>query len=195
MISLTTSQQKKVLAVLVAAICALLAYRQATQEHPLTRPLTFTPGMKADAPVRRGIAGPGAASDPLTLFLERRAEKYPGVGRDIFRMSDQAPAKPVVTKPAVTIVTQPVSTVPVKSAEEIAADLARADLAKFRFLGYLTDKDSSLFLSKDGELFIKKKGDTVQKTYQIKSLGTDHVVLYDTATKVEARIELSGSGK
>jgi len=80
----------------------------------------------------------------------------------------------------------------VKTAEEIAADLARTDLSKFRFLGYLTDKDSSLFLSKEGELFIVKKGDAVLKSYQIKAVGIDHVVLYDTVTKVEVRIELSG---
>jgi len=196
MIALSTAQQKKVLILLVAAIIALAAYQQATEAPPLTRPLAFTQGMKADSPVRMGITSVSVVSDPLTLFLERRADRYPGVARDIFRTSDLAPAKPkpIVTQPAVTVVTQPISTVPVKTAEEIAADAARADLAKFRFLGYLTDKDSSLFLSKEGELFIKKKGDIVQKTYQIRSLGTDHVVLYDTVTKVEARIELSGSG-
>ena len=193
MIALTISQQKRVLAVLVASILALVAYRQATQEPPLNRPLTFPPGMKADSPVRRGIVASSAASDPLNLFLERHAEKYPGVARDIFQMRDHAPAKPLVTKPAATVVAPPPA-VQQKSPEEIAADLARADLAKFRFLGYLTDKDSSLFLSKEGELFIVKSGDNVLRTYQIKAVGNDHVVLYDTATKVEARIELSGSG-
>ena len=193
MIALTQSQQKIVLAVLLMGIVALLVYQQSVQEPPKTRPLTYTRGMKADAPVRRGITAPGAAADPLSVFLERQAERYPGVVRDIFRMSDQVVvAKPVVTKPAVTVVTQPVSTVPVKTPEEIAADQARTDLAKFRFLGYLTDKDSSLFLSKEGELFIVKKGDTVLKSYQIKAVGTDHVFLYDTVTKVEVRIELSG---
>jgi hypothetical protein len=116
--------------------------------------------------------------------------------RDIFRMSAPEPAgkrKPVVAQSA-TIITQPVSTVPVKTAEEVAADLARADLSKFRFLGYLTDKDSSLFLSKEGELFIVKSGETVLKNYQIKAVGKDHVVMQDTVTKVEVRIELTGSG-
>jgi hypothetical protein len=34
----------------------------------------------------------------------------------------------------------------------------------------------------------------VLKNYQIKAVGKDHVVLYDTVTKVEVRIELTGSG-
>ena len=60
--------------------------------------------------------------------------------------------------------------------------------------GYLTDKDSSLFLSKEGEQFIIKSGDTVLKSYQIKAVGKDHVVLHDTVTRAEVRIELTGSG-
>ena len=175
-------------------IIVLSVYRQASQEPPRTQPLTYTRGMKAASPVRRGISSPGAAADPLSIFLERQAEKYPGVLRDIFRMSDQAPKKPVVVAPPAAVVTQPVSTVPVVTPEEIAAEAARADLSKFRFLGYLTDKDSSLFLSKEGELFIVKSGDMVLKNYQIKAVGKDHVVLLDTVTKVEVRIELSGSG-
>lgn len=193
--ALTKLQQQKLLAVLVAIIIALVLYRLTAQEAPRTQPLTYTPGMKVTSPVRRGIAAPGAAADPLAVFLERRAEKYPGVQRDIFRMNDPSTEKkkPVVAPPVV-VVTQPVSTVPVKTPEEIAADAARADLSRFRFLGYLTDRDSSLFLSKDGELFIVKSGDIVLKNYQIKAVGKDQVVLFDTITKVEVRIELSGSG-
>jgi hypothetical protein len=84
--------------------------------------------------------------------------------------------------------------VPEKTPEEIAAELAKADLSKFRFLGYLTDKDRSLFLSKDGETFIVKSGDRVLKNYKIKDAGKDYVILLDTVTHVEVRIELSGSG-
>ena len=195
--ALTKSQQQQLLAFLVAVIIALSVYQRTSQEAPRTQPLTYTPGMKVTSPVRRGIATPGAAADPLAVFLERRAEKYPGVQRDIFRMSDPLPEgkrKPVVEAPPVVVITQPVSTIPVKTPEELAAEAARADLSKFRFLGYLTDKDSSLFLSKEGELFIVKSGDIVLKNYQIKVVGKDHVVLYDTITKVEVRVELSGSG-
>lgn len=132
------------------------------------------------------------------VFLERRIEKYPGVARDLFRMNStngQAKRRPaLITKPVATV-TLPTSTIPVKTAEEIAADMARADLSRFRFLGYLTDKDSSLFLSKDGELFIVKSGDTILKNYQVKAVGKDHVVLVDTITKVEVRVELTGSAK
>ena len=189
------SQQITVLAVLATALVALSVYQRVSHEAPRTQPLTYTRGMKVSAPVRRGISAHGAAADPLAVVLERRADTYPGVMRDIFQMSVPEPARrKQVGAQTATIITQPVSTVPVKTAEEVAADLARADLSTFRFLGYLTDKDSSLFLSKDGELFIVKSGDKVMKNYQVKAVGKDHVVLFDTVTKVEARIELTGSG-
>jgi hypothetical protein len=110
-------------------------------------------------------------------------------------MTSSGTAKPkrIIQKP-VEVVTAPAPTIPAKTPEEIAAEAARADLTRFRFLGYLTDKDSSLFLSKDGELFIVKTGDTVLKGYKIKAVGMDHVILQDTATKVEVKIELTGSG-
>ena len=194
--TLAKSQQITVLAGLATALVALSVYQRVSQEAPRTQPLTYTRGMKVSAPVRRGISASGPAADLLAVVVERRADTYPRVMRDIFRMSVPEPAgkrKPVVAQSA-TIITQPVSTVPVKTAEEVAADLARADLSKFRFLGYLTDKDSSLFLSKEGELFIVKSGETVLKNYQIKAVGKDHVVMQDTVTKVEVRIELTGSG-
>ena len=57
------------------------------------------------------------------------------------------------------------ATIKVLSDAHEAAELARADMAKFRFLGYLTEKqDSTLFLAKDEELFMVKKGDKIMKT-------------------------------
>jgi hypothetical protein len=196
--ALTKEQQIKLLAVLVAIIIVIVAYQRATDDAPRTQPLTYTRGMKVASPVRRGMAVPGGATDPLLVFLQRRIEKYPGVARDLFRMGSangQAKQRPaLITKPIATV-TLPTSTIPVKTPEEIEADLARADLSRFRFLGYLTDKDSSLFLSKDGELFIVKSGDTILKNYQVKTVGKDYVVLFDTITKVEVRVELTGSVK
>jgi hypothetical protein len=195
---LTTQQEKKIAVALFAVLAALVLYRMVSVEENKTAPLTYTQGMKVSSPVRKGIATPGGASDPLLVFLERRIEKYPGVTRDLFRMGGtggQVKKKPaLITMPVVTV-TLPTSTIPVKTPEEIAADMARVDLSRFRFLGYLTDKDSSLFLSKDGELFIVKSGDTMLKRYQVKAAGKDHVVLFDTITKVEVRVELTGSAK
>jgi hypothetical protein len=195
--ALTKQQEKKLAVALFAVLAALVLYRLTSVEEQKTAPLTFTPGMKVTSPVRRGVAASGGPSDPLMVFLERRVERYPGVERDLFRMggNGQVKKKPVlITAPVVTI-TVPTSTIPVKTPEEIAADAARADLSKFRFLGYLTEKDSTLFLSKDGELFIVKSGDMILKNYQVKAVGKDQVVLFDTITKVEVRIELTGSAK
>jgi len=199
---LTRKQQVRLLIILLAAMASIAMYQRITEPPPRTQPLTYTRGMTAAAPVRRGIAVPGARdADPLTVLLERRVEAYPGVRRDLFQMGGGAAGHrtktDAATRPAVTI-SAPASTMPpapVKSPEEIAADQARADLTKFRFLGYLTDRDSSLFLSKDGELFIVKSGDTVLKNYRVKESGKDYVVLLDTVTKVEVRVDLTGSGK
>jgi transcription termination factor Rho len=37
-----------------------------------------------------------------------------------------------------------------------------------------------------------RSGDTVLKNYRVKEAGKDHVVLLDSMTRVEVRIELSG---
>lgn len=184
-------QQKIVLSVLVAVLLLANIYRFVTTEKPKTAPLTYAPGAVAASPVRRGLPSPAASSDPLAVFFSRRHDPFPGVARDLFRMGNPAPKpKPA---PVAPLVPAP-PPVPEKTPEEIAAELAKEDLSKFRFLGYLTDKDRSLFLSKDGETFIVKSGDQVLKNYRIKDAGKDYVILLDTATQVEVRIELSGSG-
>jgi hypothetical protein len=197
----TRKQQNVTLIALLAALVILNGSFFMSREEPKTAPLTYKAGAISSAPVRRGIAARAGEADPLNVFLEQRAEKYPGLVRDIFRMENPAPkSKPTV----VTASTRTQPPVPVKTPEELAAEAAaaavlaaaeaaRADLSRFRFLGYLTERESKLFLSKDGEHFIVKSGDAVLKTYRVKDASKDHVVLHDTATGVEVRIELSGS--
>lgn len=189
----TKGQQKTVLVALVALLVFLNIYYFLTGEKPKTAPLTYERGAVASSPVRQGTMSRAAGADPLNIFLERREEKYPGVSRDIFRMENPS-AKPK-SKPTAMLVAAPTPTIPVapeKTPEQIAEDLARADLSKFRFLGFLTEKDNTLFLSKDGELFMVKSGGKVLKNYMIKEAGKDYVVLLDTITRVELRVELSG---
>jgi hypothetical protein len=188
----TKQQEVRLLLALTMLLAGLVCYRVFTAQAPLTAPLAFPPGTKASSPVRRGLQPHGGGQDALTLLLERRVERYPGMARDLFRTGAPKP-RPAEVKRA-PVVTAPTPTVPVKTAAEIAADAARADLSTFRFLGYLTDKDSSLFLAKNGELFIAKSGDTLLRNYKVKSAGKDFVVLLDTATGVEVRVELTGGG-
>jgi hypothetical protein len=200
---LTQAQQTSVLIVLVVILVLLIGYRILTEEKPKTAPLTYQRGAVASSPVRRGLSSTRrAGADPLNAFLERRSEKYPGVGRDIFRMENPVP-KPKVVVSHITA-TPPVH---VKTPEEIAADAAQAaaqalqavadaartDLNKFKYLGYLTEKDNTLFLSKEGELFIVKRGDTILKSYKVKEVNKNYVVLLDTVTGVEVQLELSGA--
>lgn len=187
-------QEKKLLVALCAVLVLLIVYRVFSVEPPKTAPLTYTRGAKAGSPVRQGLSSRSAGTDPLNIFLARRDEKYPGVTRDIFRMENPALKPKPASQPVVTTLTPtaPEQT-PEQTPERIAEDLSRADLSKFRFLGYLTEKDSTLFLSKDGELFMAKSGDTILKNYKIKEAGKDSVILLDTITRVEVRVELSGS--
>ena len=185
---LTQARQTSVLIVLVVVLVLLIGYRIITDEKPRTAPLTYQRGAIASSPVRQGLSTRRAGVDPLNAFLERRGEKYPGVGRDIFRMENPVlKPKRVVSK---ITATPPVH---VKTPEEIAADAARADLNKFKYLGYLTEKDNTLFLSKEGELFIVKRGDTILKSYKVKEVSKNYVVLLDTVTGVEVQLELSGA--
>jgi hypothetical protein len=184
-------QEKKALAVLAAVLALLIVYRVATSEKPKTAPLVYPRGSVARSPVREGLAAASSGGDPLNVLLARRQEKFPGVSRDIFRMENPAP-KPKPQPAPVIAAPPPPPPVPVKTPEQIAAENARADLSKFRFLGYLTSKDNTLFLSKDGETFIVKSGDRLLASYQVKEAGKDYVVLLDTATRVEVRVELSG---
>lgn len=189
----TPEQQKKILIVLIVLIAAINVYNYRGGEKPRTAPLTYEPGAVAASAVRTGVQS-RTADDPLQVFLVHRQEKFPPVTRDIFRMENPRPPKPKIvlkTAPTPTVTAPPV---PQKTPEEIAAEAARADLSKFRFLGYLTDKESSLFLSRDGETFIVRSGDRILKNYRVKEASKDYVVLFDTVTRVEMKIELSGGG-
>ncbi|HTG02207.1 MAG TPA: hypothetical protein VK654_16625 [Nitrospirota bacterium] len=189
MMNLSREQEKKVLIAALGLLVLLVFYRIMTAEKPRTAPLTFPSGAVARSAVRQGLASGDPGTDPLNVIIARSEERYPGMRRDIFRMANPAP-KP---KPAPVVLPPAQPPVPVRTPEEIAADAARADLAKFRFLGYLTDQDNTLFLSKDGELFIVKAGQRMGKSYQVKEAGKDFVIIMDTETHVEVRADLSGS--
>jgi hypothetical protein len=188
----TKERQKITLGALIAIIALLNGYRFLTAQKPKTAPLMYARGAVASSPVRQGLLSRSSGADPLNVFLERHEERFPGVSRDIFRMENPSVKAKLAPTPKV-IVPPPPPPVPVKTPEEIAAEASRADLSRFRFLGYLTDKESTLFLSKDGELFIVKSGDRVLKNYKVKEAGRDSVVLLDTTTGVEVRLDLSGS--
>jgi hypothetical protein len=193
MMKLSQEQEKKVLVGVFTALVLLIVYRAVTAEKPKTVPLVYQRGSVAHSSVRQGLASPASGADPLAALLAKREEKFPGVSRDIFRMENPAPPpKQKKVSPVVAAPPPPPPPPPQKTPEEIAAELSRSDLSKFRFLGYLTEKDNSLFLSKDGELFIVKIGDRILKTYQVKEASKDSVILLDTATRVEVRVDLSG---
>lgn len=194
---LSRDLRKNALGTLLTLLVALIIYRVLGADKPRTAPLTYLPGAVATSQIRRGAVSSPAGSDPVLVFLEKREERFPGMMRDLFRMENPSHRPKALTQPLVPLgpPAPPQPSEPVKTPEESAAELSRADLSKFRFLGYLTDKDSSLFLSKDGELYIVRKDDTILKTYKVKEANKDYVVLIDTLTRVEVRVELSGGAE
>jgi hypothetical protein len=189
----TKEHKKTALAALIAILVLLNGYRYFAGEQPKTAPLAFPRGMAAPSPVRQGLHARAGADDPLRVVFDRSRERYPGVIRDIFRM-ERTNAMPRSKPTPTVVVSAPTPSEPVRTPEEIAADLSRAELAKFRYIGYLTEKDNTLFLSKDGELFIVKSGDTVLNIYRVRETSRDSVVILDTITRVERRVGLSGDG-
>jgi hypothetical protein len=188
-------QEKKALAALVAVLALLIIYRVATSEKPKTAPLVYPRGSVARSLVREGLTAASPGADPLSVILAKRNEKFPGVSRDIFRMENPAPkpkTAPVIAPPPPPPPPPPTPEQIAAEKARLAAEAARADLSRFRFLGYLTSKDNMLFLSKDGETFIVRSGDKLLASYQVKEAGKDYVILLDTATRVEVRVELSG---
>jgi hypothetical protein len=184
-------QQKTALAAMVAILVLLNAYRYFSVEQPKTAPLAFPRGMVASTPVRHGQQTRTDGADPLSIVFARSQERYPGVVRNIFKM-ERPVVKPAAKPIPAVVVTAPTPSAPERTAQEIAAELARADLLKFRYLGYLVEKDMTLFLSKDGELFIVKSGDKLLTSYKVKEANKDYVVIVDTATQMEGRVSLSG---
>lgn len=192
-----------VLVVLVALLVLINGYFYLNGEKPKTAPLTYTRGARAVSPVRQGPLSGKAGADPLNIFLERRREKFPGVVRDIFRMENPVPKPKEPRKqvtPPVHVKTQEeidaeavqAAVAAAQAAVEAAAQAARADLMKFQVLGYLTDKESTLFLSKEGELFTVKKGSKLLKSYIVKEASKNYVILLDTITGVEVKLFLTG---
>jgi hypothetical protein len=187
----TKEHQKTALAAMIAILVLLNGYRYFAGEQPKTAPLAFPRGTVSSSPVRQGLQSHAGGADPLSIVFARSQERYPGVIRNIFRM-ERPVARPASKPIPAVVVTAPSPSAPERTAQEIAADLSRADLLKFRYLGYLVEKDMTLFLSKDGELFIVKSGDKLLSNYRIKEVNKDYVVILDTETRIEGRVSLSG---
>jgi hypothetical protein len=201
--ALSKSQQQIVLIALVSLIVLINGYYYLTGEKPKTAPLTYTRGAIAVAPVRQGPSSRMAGNDPLNVFLERRREKFPNVVREIFQMENPVPKPKATSKPVAppVIVKTPeeiaaeeaqAAAAAAAAAVEAAAQAARADLMKFQMVGYLTEAESTIFLTKEGELFIVKKGSKLLKSYKVKETGKNYVILLDTVTGVEVQRDLAG---
>lgn len=80
---------------------------------------------------------------------------------------------------------------PPPSPEELAAQAARQELARFRYLGYLSrDGRDQAFLSKGKELYIVRNDETIEQTVLVKTVMPSSVILRETRTQVERTVPL-----
>ena len=159
--SLSPEQQKKMLYAALAVLALAGAVPGAERREAPYR----AAHLRRAAPSRYRGSGPAIA---VPSACERPAAAVPGApvwsGSPEFHVTSsgwttrrrRSPDRRSLLRPTPTII---VPVIPEKTPEQLAAEAAQADLSKFRFLGYLTDKESSLFLAKDGETFIVRSGD------------------------------------
>ena len=76
--------------------------------------------------------------------------------------------------------------------KELAAQQSRQLLAKYRFLGYLTQGgEPRAFLGKGNELYIVRTGETVEGRIQVKGIDATSVKLLDATTSLETTLPLT----
>jgi len=76
--------------------------------------------------------------------------------------------------------------------KELAAQQSRQLLAKYRFLGYLSQGgEPRAFLGKGNELYIVRTGETVEGRIQVKGIDATSVKLLDATTSLETTLPLT----
>ncbi len=191
------------------------------ESEPPRAPLKYRSGQTASKEASRGKAGGGLHvkvdlftagrrqaeepfASPKNIFAQLQTEKSKAVGRGprralpapppassavpggsagLPRASDQKAAPAPVIPPPPT-------------PEEIAVEAAKAELAQYRFLGYLsqTGKEEA-FLSKGKDLLIVQAGETLDKGVYVKAVSSAGVTLLETRSRVEQTVAATGEKK
>lgn len=82
---------------------------------------------------------------------------------------------------------------PPPSPEELATQAARQELARFRYLGYLSRQGGEeAFLSKGADLYVVKGGDMIEQRVLVKAISPAGVTLQEPQSRVEHLLALVG---
>jgi hypothetical protein len=181
----------------------LVLWGVAFTPEPERAPLKYVSGQKASREAGRGKteaglkvrvdlleAGQrqteGTFVAPKNIFAPLRHEE----AGEKFAKAHRVPSPPLPLPPVAPVA--PAGPTP----EELAAQAARAELAQFRYLGFLSREGrDEAFLSKGKELHIVKAGETIEQRVLVKTVTTTDVILQETRSQVEKKVLLAGDGK
>jgi hypothetical protein len=192
------------------------------KSEPPRAPLKYRSGQTASKETSRSKAGGGLHvkvdlftagrrqaekpfASPKNIFAQLQTEKSKGVGRGPSRalpappVSSASPGGSAGLTPALPSPEQkapaPVPPPP-PTPEELAVQAAKAELAQYRFLGYLsqTGKEEA-FLSKGKDLLIVQAGETLDKGVYVKAVSSAGVTLLETRSRVEQTVAATGEKK
>lgn len=177
---------------LVVLWIGLLAYRIVTHEPPRTAPLIYSPG---------AIASPSVAkTTDARLRVKAELLEMPRVGvdhpRNIFApIQVYVPPPPAPPPPPPAPEPPPLPPPPPPpSEEELAAQRARAELAQYKYLGYLSRGGRELaYVSRGRDTFTAGRGEPLTGGIVVKDVTPTHIVLLEPQTQIELTVALSGS--
>jgi hypothetical protein len=185
-------QHQLLLVTVLCSIWAGLALWRATEwEEPAHVPLTNVSGTVSGqpAPTRRAGTGLQVNLDLLQASRTLRETTFT-TPRNIF-----APPRPDAA-PA-TSAAQPLPSEPDHgSPEALQQQAASAELAQFRYLGYMQLGDAFrkrevALLVKQEEVHVVKAGETIEDRFLVKIITPDGVTLQETGSRVEQIVPLA----
>ena len=175
-----------------------LFFQASEEEDPQQVPLQYKTGQTTGGTRFKG-SDPSLAfikpqpSDPVTFTQPRNIFAPLGQQRAQKPTPKVSKKPPRKASPKRALGRKPPSS---PSPGDLAAQQARQQLARFRFLGYLTrGGESQVFLSNGQAIYIGKQGETLEGDIQIKSVEPTEVILSkllkNSGTAVEAVLPLT----
>jgi hypothetical protein len=203
----------------VALWAMLLVLRWMGEEPPQEVPLRFQTGQKPAALVMGGQDADGLAVKPFkaqglgtsaaprkNIFAMRQTvapddERHAQIAKR--QLPPPVPASPPVEVPPPPVAPPPPPPIPAgptpeelaamaeRQQRELLARQAREQMAQYRYLGY-ADRDGhqQAFLGKGTEIYILQRGDRLDGKFLVAVIDPTVVVLRESVTNLEARIEM-----
>lgn len=170
--------RKIVLGCLLGVLGLSLTYAisYSPRQEPVTAPSVRPPVRSAATGKDRPAELPVEELRVRLEILERQAEPFPGIRRNLFGslvIVAPPPPPPPVLPP-------PVAAPPIPVEAPLAEEVARQELARFTYLGFLEKgKGKTIFLSGANELFLVKKGDRFggKRQFLVKELAPDRLII------------------